>query len=138
MCWGGGRGRGVGRTVTDSGCFGGEGIPLLLVQLAMISVIMYLIFLCKLRFGCCRPVCQLYNGFCCWGGGGVRGGIGCFRYTNIQTIPLISICASALLCLGWLAEGPRFESASALLSLQKGCGLRTRSCDRCPSQLMKH
>ena len=27
--------------------------------------------------------------------------------------------------LGWLAEGPRFESASALLSLLKGCGLWT-------------
>ena len=38
--------------------------------------------------------------------------------------------------LGWLAEGPRFESASALLSLQKGCGLRTLSCDRCSSQLI--
>ena len=27
--------------------------------------------------------------------------------------------------LGWLAEGPRFESASALLSHLKGCGLWT-------------
>ena len=30
--------------------------------------------------------------------------------------------------LGWWAEGPRFESASALLSLQKGFGLWTLSC----------
>ena len=34
--------------------------------------------------------------------------------------------------LGWWAEGPRFDTASALLSLQKGCGLWTLSCD-CPS-----
>ena len=38
--------------------------------------------------------------------------------------------------LGWeVAEaGPRFDTASALLSLQKGCGLWTLSCD-CPSLL---
>ena len=32
--------------------------------------------------------------------------------------------------LGWQAEGPRFDTASALpgLSLQKGCGLWTLSC----------
>ena len=39
--------------------------------------------------------------------------------------------------LGWSAEGPRFDSASALLPLQKGCGLWTQSSDFvCPSQLM--
>ena len=31
--------------------------------------------------------------------------------------------------LGWEAEGTRFDTASALLSLQKGCGLWTLSCD---------
>ena len=31
--------------------------------------------------------------------------------------------------LGWYAEGPQFDTASALLSLQKGCGLWTLSCD---------
>ena len=31
--------------------------------------------------------------------------------------------------LGWQAEGPRFNTASALLSLQKGCGLWTLCCD---------
>ena len=36
--------------------------------------------------------------------------------------------------LGWLTEGPRFDTASALLSLQKGCGLSGLSCDPvCPS-----
>ena len=30
------------------------------------------------------------------------------------------------------AEGPRLDSASALLSLQKGCGLWTLSCDFVP------
>ena len=34
--------------------------------------------------------------------------------------------------LGWYAEGPRLDSASALLSLQKGCGLWTLSCDFVP------
>ena len=34
--------------------------------------------------------------------------------------------------LGWYAEGPRFDSASALSSLQKGCGLWTPSCDFVP------
>ena len=33
---------------------------------------------------------------------------------------------------GWQAEGPRLDSASALLSLQKGCGLWTLSCDFVP------
>ena len=42
--------------------------------------------------------------------------------------------------LGWSAEaeGPRFESASALLSLQKGCGLWTLSCDFVRHFLLKH
>ena len=31
--------------------------------------------------------------------------------------------------LGWQVEGPRFDTASALLSLQKACGLWTLSCD---------
>ena len=31
--------------------------------------------------------------------------------------------------LGWEVEGPRFSIALALLSLQKGCGLWTPSCD---------
>ena len=31
--------------------------------------------------------------------------------------------------LGWLEEGPRLESALTVLSLQKGCGLWTLSCD---------
>ena len=31
--------------------------------------------------------------------------------------------------LGWEAEGPWLDSASALLSLQKGCGLWTLHCD---------
>jgi len=30
--------------------------------------------------------------------------------------------------LGWQAEGPRLDSASAVLSLQEGCGLWTLSC----------
>ena len=34
--------------------------------------------------------------------------------------------------LGWQAEGPRLDSASAFLSLQKGCGLWTLSCDFVP------
>ena len=34
--------------------------------------------------------------------------------------------------LGWQAEGPRLNSFSALPSLQKGCGLRTLSCDFAP------
>ena len=41
--------------------------------------------------------------------------------------------------LGWLAEGPRFDPASALLSLQKGgCGLWTLSCDFVHHFLLKH
>ena len=38
----------------------------------------------------------------------------------------VSVCEPVWLsgkALGWLAEGPRLDSASALLSLQKGCGL---------------
>ena len=31
-----------------------------------------------------------------------------------------------------LAEGPVFDSASAVLSLQNGCGLLTLSCDFVP------
>ena len=34
--------------------------------------------------------------------------------------------------LGWSAKGLRFEFVSALLSLQKGCGLWTLSCDFVP------
>ena len=34
--------------------------------------------------------------------------------------------------LGWKAEGPWLDSASALLSLPKGCGLWTLSCDFVP------
>ena len=33
---------------------------------------------------------------------------------------------------GWEAEGPRFDSASVLLSLKKGCGFWTLSCDFVP------
>ena len=33
--------------------------------------------------------------------------------------------------LGWYTEGPRFDTASALLSLQS-CGLWTLSCDFVP------
>ena len=40
--------------------------------------------------------------------------------------------------LGWQAEGPRFDTASALLSLQKGCGLWTLSCDFVHHFLLKH
>ena len=40
--------------------------------------------------------------------------------------------------LGWYAEGPRFDTASALLSLQKGCGLWTLSCDFVHHFLLKH
>ena len=36
--------------------------------------------------------------------------------------------------LGWYAEGPQFDTASALLSLQKGCGLWTLSC---PTETLK-
>ena len=34
--------------------------------------------------------------------------------------------------LGWITEGPRLNSALALLSLQKGCGVWTLSCDFVP------
>ena len=37
-----------------------------------------------------------------------------------------------------LAEGPRFDTASALLSLQKGCGLWTLSCAFVHHFLLKH
>ena len=37
--------------------------------------------------------------------------------------------------LGWSAEGPRFDTASTLLSLQKGCGLWTLSCDFVPQKM---
>ena len=40
--------------------------------------------------------------------------------------------------LGWEAEGPRFDTASVLLSLQKGCGLWTLSCDFVYHFLLKH
>ena len=40
--------------------------------------------------------------------------------------------------LGWYAEGPRFDTASALLSLQKGCGLWTLSCDFVPHNYEKN
>ena len=40
--------------------------------------------------------------------------------------------------LGWQAKGPRFDTASALLSLQKGCGLWTLSCDFVHHFLLKH
>ena len=40
--------------------------------------------------------------------------------------------------LGWQAEGPRFDTASALLSLRKGCGLWTLSCDFVHHFLLKH
>ena len=36
------------------------------------------------------------------------------------------------------AEGPRFHTASVLLSLQKGCGLWTLSCDFVLHFLLKH
>ena len=36
------------------------------------------------------------------------------------------------------AEGPRFDTASALLSLQKGCSLWTVSCDFVHHFLLKH
>ena len=40
--------------------------------------------------------------------------------------------------LACLAEGPRFDTASALLSLQKGCGLWTLSCGFVHHFLLKH
>ena len=40
--------------------------------------------------------------------------------------------------VGWQAEGPRFDTASALLSLQKGCGLWALSCDFVHHILLKH
>ena len=40
--------------------------------------------------------------------------------------------------LGRLAEGPRFDTASALPSLQKGCGLWTLSCDFVHHFLLQH
>ena len=40
--------------------------------------------------------------------------------------------------LGWEAEGPRFDTVSALLSLQRGCGLWTLSCDFVHHFQMKH
>ena len=40
--------------------------------------------------------------------------------------------------LGWYAEGPRFDTASALLYLQKGCGLWTLTCDFVHHFLLKH
>ena len=40
--------------------------------------------------------------------------------------------------LGWQAEGPRFDTASALLSLQKGWGLWTLSEDSVRHFLLKH
>ena len=40
--------------------------------------------------------------------------------------------------LGWQAEGPRFDTASALLSLQKDGGLWTLSCDIVYHFLLKH
>ena len=36
------------------------------------------------------------------------------------------------------AEGPRFDTASALLFLQTGCGLWTLSCDFVHHFLLKH
>ena len=39
---------------------------------------------------------------------------------------------------GTEAEGPRFDTASALLSLQEGCGLWTLSCDCVHHFLLKH
>ena len=36
------------------------------------------------------------------------------------------------------SEGPRFDTASALPSLQKGCGLWTLSCDSVHHFLLKH
>ena len=42
------------------------------------------------------------------------------------------------MALGWEAEGPRFDTASALLSLQKGCGLWILSCDFVHHFLLKH
>ena len=40
--------------------------------------------------------------------------------------------------LGWKAEGPRFHTASTLLSLQKSCGLWAQSCDFIHYFLQKH
>ena len=40
--------------------------------------------------------------------------------------------------LGWQAEGPRFDTTSALLSLQKGCGLWTLFSDFVRHFLLKH
>ena len=40
--------------------------------------------------------------------------------------------------LGWEAKGPRFDTASALLTLQKGCGLWTLPCDFVHHFLLKH
>ena len=39
---------------------------------------------------------------------------------------------------GWYAEGLRFDTASALLALQKGCGLWTLSRDFVHHFLLKH
>ena len=48
--------------------------------------------------------------------------------TNHLLIPQ----AHAVIPLHWKAEGPWFDIASALPSLQKGCGLWTLSCDFVP------
>ena len=41
-------------------------------------------------------------------------------------------------CPSSKAEGPWFDTASALLSLQKGCGLWTLPCDFVHHFLLKH
>ena len=46
--------------------------------------------------------------------------------TVIQVSELVWLSSKAL---GWQAEGPRFDTASALLSFRKVCGLWTLSCD---------
>ena len=72
--------------------------------------------------------------------GGVKDNANPEFHVTLQEEEPVMRCTHTLRCkrepvwpsgkaLGWQVEGPRLDYASALLSLEKGCGLWTRSCD---------
>ena len=61
--------------------------------------------------------------------GSARAGSRYFSYSKNHTGGRCEPVWPSGKALGWYAEGPRFDTASALFSLQKGCGLWTLSCD---------
>ena len=82
----------------------------------------------------CVCVCVCVGG----GAGGIIFLVGFVQKGNAVARPYSEPVWPSDKALGWKEEGPRFDTASALLSPQNGFGLWTLSCDFVHHFLLKH